>query len=272
MSFVKHHWMAVLVMIWLGGSAVQAAANLLTTRQAKTSGTTQTVPQTASNGSSDSFARVDHTHTLRSETCPTNGLWVWSGTDWVCVLPVDVTGMVSISGTTTKTIGLTHCPVGSHLVSDGGWTCSPAESYGQIQEAHLGSTITLTTSGVYYEWITGVAQDCLNATCTSSRILVPQDGEYQVAFSSSTSLSGTNQRVEADLFVVKTTGDAGTVGETEKCSSSSMFGTSDEQSIVWSCLVSLSAGDILKVKFKNETSSGKVVTIAHASLYVHNLF
>lgn len=60
-----------------------------TTRQARTEGTPTTIPAPASNGSSDSFARVDHTHPLMS--CANGMILKSNGTGWGCAADLGAT-------------------------------------------------------------------------------------------------------------------------------------------------------------------------------------
>lgn len=140
---MKNHLRSILAGVGLGLVVLgTCAASLLTTQQAETEGTTAAVPMEPGNGISDSFARVDHTHTLNSSGCPLPGVWVWFGSDWQCVSPTEASLPACASGEYIVKRGTGWycegalprpwlCAEGKYLrVADGGWVCQ--EGYRSI--------------------------------------------------------------------------------------------------------------------------------------------
>lgn len=130
---------------------------------------------------------------------------------------------------------------------------------GELYEHHGSSTITLSETTGYYQWTTSTAGVCERMTCAEDSLTVVADGAYRVSASFSGSVNAANQIVEMDLFLNGEVSD--------KCGISTKFAVSgDEQAMSWTCLLYLVRDDVLTLRFQNNTSSGKVLTIQHVNL------
>ena len=154
-------------------------------------------------------------------------------------------GNLTINGTGTNT-----------FVADVNITGRP---YAELYVADTTNNNTLTTSSVYYTFKkfnqTGLIN---NATWTDSTIIISLAGVYKISGTFVLAVNNPNEEVHIAVFV---NNNELMKSETE----SQMAGSGDHYDFAFRCLSSLSANDIIKVKVKNVTSSGKVVTMHNAN-------
>lgn len=125
-----------------------------------------------------------------------------------------------------------------------------------------GTTITLTTGGTWYQWVStsvGVTQGECTASSSTDRITVNRTGTYLVAFG--TSFSGsTNEEIDANVHIDGSPQAA--------CQLEQKLGTAGDVSRgAMVCLLFVRSGQYLDARFKSVNNS-KSVSIKHASFSV----
>lgn len=144
-------------------------------------------------------------------------------------------------------------------------------AYGSLYENNdTGSTITTTTAGTYYGWVTATAGgnnlttlDTANATADRITVDTGGGGVFFVAFSAS--FYNANNNVQTHIAVFKNGVIApNLVGETTPVNANY------EQNVPGNGILTLAAGDYIDLRITTN-NNGEVVTLKHVSLTLHRI-
>ena len=154
------------------------------------------------------------------------------------------------------------------------WGTSPAggpPSFGELYEDNdpTGSSITITTAGTYYQWVTTTVGESAGsglvvASATTDDLTVGASGagKYLVVWSATIS-ANTNATVH---------GAAHVGGSISSKSKSGVHGgnAGDRTHLGGSCIATLAASDAVDLRFTSDTN-GDVVVVYHANLSIHRI-
>jgi len=154
------------------------------------------------------------------------------------------------------------------------WGTSPAggpPSFGELYEDNdpTGSSITVTTAGTYYQWVTTTVGESAGsglvvASATTDDLTVGASGagKYLVVWSATIS-ANTNATVH---------GAAHVGGSISSKSKSGVHGgnAGDRTHLGSSCIATLAASDAVDLRFTSDTN-GDVVVVYHANLSIHRI-